>query len=144
MTQADDLQRLVERIEAAKSDDPELFWEAQRIVNPEPSTIWKNEQREVWTPEYAAYIALGHRFGELIDAGAYLDAAMTLVDPRALWAHGSMEDGPFARLCWPQPDGTFSGGYVEAHCNTVPLSIVCAALRARITQENSNDPSSNG
>ncbi len=69
-----------------------------------------------------------------IEAKAYtasLDAAMTLVDPRALWAHGSMEDGPFARLCWPQPDGSFVGGYVEAFAATVPLAICAAALRAR-------------
>lgn len=59
-----------------------------------------------------------------------LDAAMTLVDPRALWAHGSMEDGPFARLCWPMPDGGFVGGYHEAFAATVPLATCAAALRA--------------
>lgn len=61
-----------------------------------------------------------------------IDAAMHLTDSRALWAHGSMEDGPFARLCWPQLDGTFTGGYVEANCATVPLSIVAASLRAHM------------
>jgi hypothetical protein len=62
---------------------------------------------------------------------ASLDAAMTLIDPRALWATGSMEDGPFARLCWPMPGGTFVGGYIEATAATVPLAICAAALRAR-------------
>lgn len=62
---------------------------------------------------------------------ASIDAAMTLVEPRALWAHGSMEDGPFARICWPRPDGTFTDSYFETNCATVPLSICACALEAR-------------
>lgn len=62
---------------------------------------------------------------------ASIDAAMTLVEPRALWAHGSMEDGPFARICWPRPDGTFTDSYFETNCATVPLSICACALKAR-------------
>ena len=64
-----------------------------------------------------------------------LDAAMSLVDPRALWAVGSMEEGPFARLCWPMPDGGFTGGYVEAHAATPALALCAASLRARATLE---------
>jgi hypothetical protein len=56
---------------------------------------------------------------------------MLLVDPKALWAHGSMEEGPFARLCWPMPNGGFVGGYFEAKAATVPLATCAAALRAR-------------
>ena len=62
---------------------------------------------------------------------ASIDSAMVLVDARALWAHGSMEEGPFARLCWPMPDGSYLNGYHEARAATVPLSICAAALRAR-------------
>lgn len=140
-TPSDDLQRLVERIEGAKSDDPELFWEAHRIVNPEPPTIWKNDQRDVWTQEYAAYVACGHRFGELIDADAYLDAAMTLVPEGAglsvqrYWI--AAVDGPV----WSA--GISTGGIpsnprkvFECYdAATAALAVTAASLRARITQE---------
>lgn len=36
-----------------------------------------------------------------------------------LWAVGSMEDGPFARLCWPMPNGSYVGGYVQTTGETV-------------------------
>lgn len=62
---------------------------------------------------------------------ASIDAAMALVDKRALYAFGDMEEGVFGRLCWPQPDGGYGGGYHEANAATVPLAICAAALRAR-------------
>jgi hypothetical protein len=40
-----------------------------------------------------------------------------------------MEDGPFARLCWPMPNGGYGGGYVEGHAGTGALSLLAAALR---------------
>lgn len=60
-----------------------------------------------------------------------LDDAQSLLDGRALWAVGSMEDGPFARLCWPMPDGGFSGGYFEVKAAAPEFALVAAALRAR-------------
>ena len=149
-TPSDDLQRLVERIEGATGDDPDLLWEAQRIVNPEPPTIWKNEQREVWTPEYAAYIACGHRFGELIDAGAYLDAAMALVANE--WESVSIRrtDDGLWHVELAHNDGHMMAEdpeewWVMSEDRPSPALALCAAaLRARITQEQINDPSSNG
>lgn len=44
-----------------------------------------------------------------------------------LWAVGIMEDGPFARLVLPQPNGGYTGGYVEAYADT-PAEAVKAAL----------------
>jgi hypothetical protein len=61
---------------------------------------------------------------------ASLDAAMSLLARKTLWAVGSMEEGPFARLCWPQPNGTYIGGYHEATAASAPLAICAAALRA--------------
>ena len=60
-----------------------------------------------------------------------LTDAKSLVDSRALWVVGSMEDGPFARLVWPQKDGGFSGGYIEAAAATPALALCAAAIRAR-------------
>lgn len=69
------------------------------------------------------------RFHAMLNAEAFECAAKMLVDPRALWAVGSMEEGPFARLCWPMPCGGFVGGYVEGQADTVDLSLCAAALR---------------
>lgn len=60
-----------------------------------------------------------------------IDDAKTLVDSRALWAVGCMEDGPFARLCWPQPGGSFVGGYFEVYAATPAIALCIAALKAR-------------
>lgn len=58
--------------------------------------------------------------------------AKHLLATRTLWAVGDMEEGPFARLCWPQPDGGYSGGYVEVVGAANPALALCAAaLRAR-------------
>jgi len=65
----------------------------------------------------------------LINTGNPLGAARALLPPHTLWAVGSMEDGPFARLCWPQPDGGYSGGYIEASGQTVALALATAAMR---------------
>jgi hypothetical protein len=62
---------------------------------------------------------------------ASLDAALTLLDPRAMWAVVKMEEGPLARLCWPQPNGGFLGGYIESRAATPELALCAAALRAR-------------
>lgn len=62
---------------------------------------------------------------------ASIDAALTLKAPHTLWATGSMEEGPFARICWPQPDGSYLGGYFEAKAATPALALVAAICRAR-------------
>lgn len=60
-----------------------------------------------------------------------LDAARTMLRKGTLWVVGDMEDGPFARLVIPQPDGGYVGGYVEAKAKTTELALCIAALRAR-------------
>jgi hypothetical protein len=53
--------------------------------------------------------------------------ALAALPKHTLWCVGSMEDGPFARLVLPQPDGGYGGGYVEAYGDT-PSEAVRAAL----------------
>lgn len=45
-----------------------------------------------------------------------------------LWAVGIMEDGPFARVVLPQPNGGYTGGYSEAYaeCPAEALRIALA------------------
>ena len=71
-----------------------------------------------------------NRFLQMLDAEAYESAAMMLVHPKAMWAIGSMEDGPFARLCWPQSNGGFIGGYHQGRGSTSALSLAAACCRA--------------
>jgi hypothetical protein len=60
---------------------------------------------------------------------------LMLLKPGTLWATGSMEEGPFARLCWPQAGGAYLNGYHEATAATPALAIVAAALKARASME---------
>lgn len=124
-----DLLELAERCERATGPGRELDCAIGRLAGAakeQPDGTWMTYHKD--------------GYAHSINPPAYtasLDAAMTLVDPRALWAHGSMEEGPFARLCWPMPNGGFVGGYVEASAASVPLAICAAALRA--LQESSHD-----
>jgi hypothetical protein len=61
------------------------------------------------------------------EIAAELAVALCEMPAGTLWCVGSMEDGPFARLCWPMPDGGYTGGYVEAEANT-PAAALYAAL----------------
>jgi hypothetical protein len=70
------------------------------------------------------------RFDWLLDLEAHLNAAMMLLEPHTLWAVGSMEEGPFARLVMPQADGGYVGGYVEAYAPTPALALCAAIARA--------------
>ncbi|AJA07485.1 hypothetical protein SKP52_02775 [Sphingopyxis fribergensis] len=137
MTPSDEMRGLIERIEAATGDDPELFWDVQRIVNPDPPTIWKNEQREVWTPEYAAYIACWHRFGDLIDAVAYTDAAITVIPDGWTLFHlgGPFNDSP----CHATVGGGNPVGLCEGTAATPALALCAASLRAISTMKGKID-----
>jgi hypothetical protein len=46
-----------------------------------------------------------------------------------LWCVGDMEEGPFARLVLPQPNGGYVGGYVEGHGDT-PAEAIASALQS--------------
>ncbi len=69
-------------------------------------------------------------FNSLSAYTSQFGAARSLLPEHALGAVGDMEDGPFARICAPMPDGGFGGGYVESHAATVELALTLAALRA--------------
>lgn len=77
------------------------------------------------------FLPAGSPIYNIPDYTRSLDAALTLCVKGTLWAVGSMEEGPFARLCWPQPDGGYVGGYHEASAATAPLALCIAALEAR-------------
>lgn len=56
--------------------------------------------------------------------------ALSELPSGTLWAVGNMEEGPFARLCWPMPNGGYTGGYVEANGETPALALRAAIGKA--------------
>ena len=121
MTQADDLQRLVERIEAATGPDRALNADILRYLG------WTQDGSDAVDPE-------GNRAHSIPDYTGSIDAAMSLVPE---YLHTSMTDDPddlggvVAEL-WSAK----SNYWVNAA--TFPLALTSVALRARITQEQSN------
>jgi len=63
--------------------------------------------------------------------GDSLSAAIALLPEGARWAIGDMGEGPFARLCWPMPDGSHIGGNIGARGATLALALATAAMRGR-------------
>jgi hypothetical protein len=47
-----------------------------------------------------------------------LSLVLARLPDHTLWCVGSMEEGPFARLILPNPDGSYTGGYREAFAET--------------------------
>lgn len=116
---------LIQRIEAAKEPRQELFEEAFQALGNE-LFLW---ERDYQHPNTTAFLKW-RRFDMMLDAQAWTSAAEMLLDPLALYAVGSMEDGPFARVIWPQPDGSYVGGYFEATAAHPSLALLAAILRA--------------
>ncbi len=142
MTPSDDLQRLVERIEAATGDEPELFWEAFAAVHgPKPERVHGGSK------ELDDYLAKSNPFFYMLKARAFLNAAMTLVpDDWTAWelrSHSARTrfSADLSRLT--ECDAT-DEDWAVGRGTTPANAIAAAALRARITQEQSNDRSSNG
>ena len=75
--------------------------------------------------------ATGDRYWTCERYTGSLDAGRSLLAPGTLWAVGSMEEGPFARLVVPNAKGTYEGGYVQATAATAELALCIAALSAR-------------
>ena len=71
------------------------------------------------------------RMEDLIEVGAFLDAALTLVPEKGLWSVCSMEDGPFAQVIRPMPSGGFEGGLTQGSAFTPALALCIAALKAQ-------------
>jgi hypothetical protein len=133
---------LAERCEQASEPDRGIDGAIDRMFNERPKNgDYDAAENAIWrvTDEWSGLLVRGDGFARNSFCArqytASLDAAMDLVEPRALWAQGSMEEGPFARLCWPLPDGSYVGGYYEATAATVPLAMCAAALRARAAAE---------
>lgn len=143
-----ELLKLAERCESATGPDREMFEDIWREVFPKPERIWVTDNAGDWTPEYAAWQERQHRFYDLLDAGAFLDAAMRLVPEGWNWMAGN-RDQPIARAYVNNGQLQFVGigtrrntesRWFEVVAATPALALCAAALRARqslLPQENS-------
>lgn len=134
------LEELAERIEKLDGPDREVDAEIFNAIGaPLPKEAFGMDVQLQPCPNVAGSYVVP--MGELLvryEPPAYsasLDAAMSLVPEGALWAIGDMEEGPFARLVCRNPDGGFTGGYVEAKGRTGATSLCAAALRALAKEE---------
>ena len=127
---------LIERIEAATGPDRELFEEAFAVAfGPEPESkydgrAWKRGEPD-FAPEWSAYIERRCRYLQLVDAEAWLDAAMALVPEGCDRADHVWPDneGRFCTYLWAQRKR--HQVVARARAATPPLALCAAALRAR-------------
>ena len=137
MTPSDDLQRLVERIEGATGPSIVLDREIALAVYPGAKPVAQTDARiSVWDWNGRTQLTVK-------PYTASLDAAITLV--REGWTHGYRwnEKHQNARaLCEFIPEPPFAPHELltaeSRKCATPALAMASAALRARITQEQSN------
>jgi hypothetical protein len=131
--QSEALIALAERVEAAAGPDRTLDADIAVAIDfvSEYSTPGSVRALHVDYGGNNSSEAIGRHWPRLPSYSGTVDGARMLLDPRALWCAGEMEEGPFARLCWPQPNGGFVGGYFKASARTPALALVAAALRAR-------------
>jgi hypothetical protein len=118
---------LAERCEKATGEKREtltIFEDAFALCFPKPSRIWVADNNGPWTPEYSRHHERGWAFSEMLEANAFLDAAMTLV-PEG-WGYSIC---PTSALL----TRSTSDHGVMARAATPALALTAAALRARAT-----------
>ena len=126
MTQADDLQRLVERIEGATAPDREIDYRLFEFVRTDA--------------EHCSYIE-GKPYPAYTSS---VDDALRLVPRGWAFSLAEMMGLPLERR-WRchlrdhnEPYNPATCAWVDKDCPTAPLAICAASLRARINQEKSN------
>lgn len=129
----DELLALAERVEAATVEQQRgLLTDAFHAING-----FHPGGRD---GQAAAWEVLRMRFYGLIDAGGFLDAAMTMLDDSYVWGVSKQERNPGRNYYYQasaMPFGPIAPG--EATAATPALALTAAALRARATKGNEND-----
>ncbi len=148
----DDLQRLVERIEGASEASGELDALIRCAVFAKPgSFVRQSPINGAWCVYEIGYGGNGrlwepHGLTQQQRLGSFttsIDAAMTLVPEGWEWLRKSPETMTVYRPLDPMESKAWAK-HIDGTGATPALALASASLRARITQEQSNDPSSNG
>lgn len=127
-------------VEAMTGPDRKVLEYAWLTCFPKPDRIWITDNTGSWTPEYADWQFRHHRFWNLLDAEAWIDAAMTLV-PEG-WHLHSLGKSKFMRVPWlamlvEADDGApYSGP--QGNALSPALALCAASLRARAALEGGN------
>jgi hypothetical protein len=147
MTKPHDLDELAARAEkqdgAEWAETAELMEDVFRAVFPKPERIWVTDNNGDWTGEYTVWQANQSSYYELLEAQAFLDAAMTLVPEgwrmaalceRSPW-FCRMETLDFDSVTWGKGSDWITditaGQETTAKAATPALALTAACLRAR-------------
>ena len=134
------LRSLAAKVEAAPSDNAELFGEVFRALFPKPARIWVTDNNGPWTEEYSAWQEKQSRFYELLEAEAYESAAMRLVPEGVDWevgyakSHGEYLD---ERLNGANGFAAVAGRNVFATSPALALTAACLRALAEAAQPHS-------
>lgn len=129
----DNLTPLIERVEAASGRDQfAILMDAWQAVHGT-----KAEARGMKLPEFQRWRDALAPFERLMEAGAFLDAAMTLVpnDPCIGWEVSDGAGGPTARIWHVGIDRADDWEIGASPLATPALALVAASLRALQHQE---------
>jgi len=126
-----DMISLAERCEAATGGDRELFKDVWREVFPRPARTWVTDNASEWTPEYTDWQELQDRFYELLDAEAWLDAAMTLVPDGWVWSMNTFAEPNRSASAYLMNASDEIIRTIKQYIATPALALCAASLRAR-------------
>ncbi len=147
MTMTDSLDGLIERVERCTGPDRELDYAIAVFGRPGELIRRYGYKREPgddgWysiTPPIAGAerISPPQPYTDSIDAALHL--ARDHLGGATMWSVCEMEEGPFAQLIRPMPDGGYVGGVTGSYGNSAPLAIILAALRALQSIKTSETP----
>lgn len=127
----DDLTDLIARVEAGTAEQQRELLEAafNATRGPKPE-IW-SVPYEVHTPEYSAWVERKWKFGAMLEAEAYLDAALMLLPEGWMVTHLSELGGAGGCVCALGNPGTGASVTADAGERTLALALTAAILRAR-------------
>ena len=137
MTKAEQFEALALRCEQATGPDRELDLVVWSLCVPGVTRKHTSYFHKASGSEYVID-ETRDATGRLIIVPAYsasLDAALTLVPVKSMWSVCDMEEGPFAQVIRPMPDGGYVGGLTSSHGRAPAPALCAAALRARAQME---------
>ncbi len=129
---------LAERVEAMQGDGVVAMRDAWLAINgPEPASGYQPRGKPSFCPKWEAYIQARCRFMNLLDMGAFLDAATLLVPEGHGFEVTTTGFKPGAIVC----GNLLFGPHEGVHAATPALALTAASLRAHAALA-SKEPSS--
>lgn len=153
MPTRDEVQALLERVMAATGPDQDIDAEIALAACSEVAgwvrhPNWaamdpkvKSLRAELWLSEEGFLAWRDHNENVAsVMAPPYtssIDAILALIEkelPAVMWSACIMEEGPYAQVLRPMPNGGYVGGLTQSSAATVPLALCAAFLSAKLAQ----------